>query len=253
MRTTSDVIKRLKWDDAVNVDDVTVGYLDRFIGIVERAFTSFNWDTDLGELDDTKEFGIPQHRIEYFAYKEGFILWHKANRVDNVFGSTDKSEGVSLASFVPKCEEERLLRQEQAGVHLTADLHCVKLGAYCASEGLPALLHDLLVECFSHIAGIAERLEVKEAQNHKTICGGTCLRDPEEHNESQCTALTHGGRVSLPVVVGKGTPAAGDITKLVAELMKSEESTPEIEAMKRTFHQSRFGQLLRDRNIRAGA
>ena len=41
-----------------------IGYLDRFLGTVEEAFSTFTWG-DLASLSwDT--LAIPQHRIQYF-------------------------------------------------------------------------------------------------------------------------------------------------------------------------------------------
>lgn len=37
MRTAMDVIKRIKWDERLPEDEITVGYRDRFVGIKVRA------------------------------------------------------------------------------------------------------------------------------------------------------------------------------------------------------------------------
>lgn len=86
MRTAEDVIKRIKWDPSLNPADFTVGYLDRFLGVIENNFTAFNWD-DLASVDYS-DTAIPQHRIQYFKYKS-VIVWDKTKRIDEVFGSTE--------------------------------------------------------------------------------------------------------------------------------------------------------------------
>ena len=44
MKTAFDVIKRIQWDEMLPAECFTIGYLDRFTGIVEDPFTKFsNW------------------------------------------------------------------------------------------------------------------------------------------------------------------------------------------------------------------
>ena len=44
MKTASDVIKRIQWDEMLAPEFFSIGYLDRFTGIVEDPFTKFtNW------------------------------------------------------------------------------------------------------------------------------------------------------------------------------------------------------------------
>jgi len=50
MKTASDVLKRIIWDDEINKEFVTVGYLDRFLGLKECAFNIFDWG-DIVEAD----------------------------------------------------------------------------------------------------------------------------------------------------------------------------------------------------------
>lgn len=86
MKTSDDVIKRIKWDSHVNQEDFTIGYIDRFLGLMEKSFTTFSWE-DLASVDDFTALAIPKHRIQYFKYR-GVIVWDKSERIDNVFGST---------------------------------------------------------------------------------------------------------------------------------------------------------------------
>ncbi|CAK4688043.1 unnamed protein product [Aphanomyces euteiches] len=85
MRTATDVIHRMLWDDQINQHEVVVGYLDRFLGIMERPITSFNWG-DISTISHM-ETAIPKHRIQYFKWK-GDIVWDKRCRMDRVFGSS---------------------------------------------------------------------------------------------------------------------------------------------------------------------
>ncbi|CAL8101898.1 unnamed protein product [Calicophoron daubneyi] len=85
MRTAMDVVKRILWDELIPEDEITIGYEDRFLGILEKPFTEFSWE-NLASID-YYTFAIPEHRIQYFKYKDE-IIWDKRIRLDNVFGST---------------------------------------------------------------------------------------------------------------------------------------------------------------------
>ena len=84
MKTATDVIQRILWDESLPTEQFTVGYLDRFVGIVEKPFSSFSWE-DIASVDYST-LAIPKHRIQYFKYKD-MIIWDKRSRVDKVFGS----------------------------------------------------------------------------------------------------------------------------------------------------------------------
>ncbi|KAH1180759.1 leukocyte receptor cluster member 9 [Mauremys mutica] len=85
MKTAGDVISRILWDRQLPPGDFTVGHLDRFSGVREDAFTAFCWE-DLASVGP-EVLAIPQHRIQYFKYR-GRVVWDKASRLDDVFGST---------------------------------------------------------------------------------------------------------------------------------------------------------------------
>ena len=89
MRTALDVIKRIKWDDDLPEEAFTIGYLDRFVGIKEDPFQKFSHWCDLASADseDSAVLAIPQHRIQYFKYKDTKV-WDKPSRTDLIFGST---------------------------------------------------------------------------------------------------------------------------------------------------------------------
>ncbi|TSR75286.1 Leukocyte receptor cluster member 9 [Bagarius yarrelli] len=90
MRTADDVISRILWDTSVDPADFIVGHLDRFLGVLERPFSDFSWDSQVCDCDYSEEMAIPRHRIQYFSYK-GQRLWDRDSRTDHVFGSTGQS------------------------------------------------------------------------------------------------------------------------------------------------------------------
>ncbi|XP_002733274.1 leukocyte receptor cluster member 9-like [Saccoglossus kowalevskii] len=99
MKTASDVISRIQWDSSLSKKRFTVGYLDRFLGIIEKPFTVFTWTSELASVDDHFELAIPQHRIQYFKYRDT-IVWDKNCRLDNVFGST--GSGTTILEVIDK-------------------------------------------------------------------------------------------------------------------------------------------------------
>lgn len=84
MRTASDVISRIMWDPDIETEAFTIGYLDRFVGIIEKPFSAFSWE-DISSVD-INVLAVPKHRIQYFKYKEE-IVWDKRVQLDNVYGS----------------------------------------------------------------------------------------------------------------------------------------------------------------------
>lgn len=50
MRTADDVISRIIWDPTVDAADFMVGHLDRFLGVLERPFSDFSWDTQVCDI-----------------------------------------------------------------------------------------------------------------------------------------------------------------------------------------------------------
>jgi len=91
MKTAEDVIKRLQWDPLLPQESFVIGYLDRFLGVIEENFTTFTWE-DLASVD-YEVLAIPQHRIQYFKYKNEKV-WNKSERLDIVFGSTGSNIGI---------------------------------------------------------------------------------------------------------------------------------------------------------------
>ncbi|XP_056236397.1 leukocyte receptor cluster member 9 isoform X1 [Seriola aureovittata] len=119
MRTADDVISRILWDTSVNASEFVVGYVDRFLGVLDRPFCDFNWDTNPCDCDYTSELALPRHRIQYFTYR-GHRVWDRHSRTDRVFGST----GQSLAPPFGGDEEVKEMNtedqeQQQDGIKTT--------------------------------------------------------------------------------------------------------------------------------------
>ncbi|XP_063342136.1 leukocyte receptor cluster member 9 isoform X2 [Pelmatolapia mariae] len=111
MRTADDVISRILWDPSVDASEFVVGYVDRFLGVLERPFCDFNWETNPCDCDYTVELALPRHRIQYFTYR-GHRVWDRPTRTDRVFGST----GQSLA---PPFGGEEEVRENTAALETT--------------------------------------------------------------------------------------------------------------------------------------
>ncbi|XP_015236724.1 PREDICTED: leukocyte receptor cluster member 9 isoform X2 [Cyprinodon variegatus] len=115
MRTADDVISRILWDPSVEASDFVVGYIDRFLGILERPFCEFNWDTNPCDCDYSTELALPRHRIQYFAYK-GHHVWDRHSRTDRVFGSTGQSLAPPFGKEEEVKEENHAEDQEEQDV-----------------------------------------------------------------------------------------------------------------------------------------
>ena len=103
MKTAYDVIKRIQWDENLPAEKFTIGYLDRFEGIIEDQFSKFsNW----GHLAEAEyeALAIPQHRIEYFKYL-GTKVWDKKTRLDLVFGSSNPQQGKSIEEIMNEIDD----------------------------------------------------------------------------------------------------------------------------------------------------
>ncbi|XP_030053767.1 leukocyte receptor cluster member 9 [Microcaecilia unicolor] len=91
MKTAEDVISRIQWDEHLPKESFVVGYLDRFLGTLEKPFSAFSWE-DLASVGHDV-LAIPKHRIQYFKFRD-LIVWDKRTRTDNVFGSTGSGQTI---------------------------------------------------------------------------------------------------------------------------------------------------------------
>lgn len=103
MKTAEHVISRLLWDEKMPAENFTIGYLDRFKGILEKPFTFFSWE-DLASVDNYV-LAIPKHRIQFFKYR-GFKVWDKNERLDYVFGSTGNEPNIN--DYITKINDDLL-------------------------------------------------------------------------------------------------------------------------------------------------
>ncbi|KAL4616701.1 leukocyte receptor cluster member 9 isoform X1 [Arapaima gigas] len=111
MRPAEDVVSRILWDPSLDPSDFSVGYLDRFLGVLERPFPEFSWDRDVCSCDFAEELALPQHRIKYFTYK-GKRVWDRESRMDGVFGSAGGA--VEPPFCAREDEREACLTEESA-------------------------------------------------------------------------------------------------------------------------------------------
>ena len=87
LRTAQDVLDRIKHDPSLKTSEYTIGYLERFDGIMEMPVS--NWIRE-----STDEEFIPQHRIKYIKKKtftgeksSEEVVWSRDERIDKIFGS----------------------------------------------------------------------------------------------------------------------------------------------------------------------
>lgn len=125
MRTARDAIKRILHDPSLRSANFSVGYLDRFIGIIVRSLREFDWTTDLGSLDSASasEFGIPEHRVQFITYR-GVVVWQRNSvslickrKGDELTAQTKAIEALRLSGgrrkeIAAEVEREDALRAE---------------------------------------------------------------------------------------------------------------------------------------------
>lgn len=100
MRTATEVISRILWDNDLPTKEFTIGYLDRFIGIQEKPFDDFSWE-DISTVGPNV-LAIPKHRIQYFMFRDQ-IVWDKRTQSDDFFGSRG---GKTIQEIVAKYHTE---------------------------------------------------------------------------------------------------------------------------------------------------
>jgi len=71
LKGADQIVNRIKWDKKQNMNEFTVGYDDRFLGIMDIPFVEFALKAD-----------IPSHRIYYFK-RNGEIVWDRTNKIYN--------------------------------------------------------------------------------------------------------------------------------------------------------------------------
>ena len=101
LKTAGDVRKRIQWDPDLQPEHFTVGYLDRFSGVVEKPFTAFTWEHL--SMVDLNQLAVPQHRIQFYKYKD-VKVWDKNQRLDLVFGSAGGN--TTIREIMQRIEED---------------------------------------------------------------------------------------------------------------------------------------------------
>ncbi|KAH3767389.1 RNA 2',3'-cyclic phosphodiesterase [Pelomyxa schiedti] len=72
LRTSEDVFNRIKWDPTFNLNEFTMCYEDRFLGLMEVPVNEFDMEN------------IPFHRVWLFK-RNGEIVWDREKRIDVLF------------------------------------------------------------------------------------------------------------------------------------------------------------------------
>ncbi|XP_075461636.1 leukocyte receptor cluster member 9 [Ascaphus truei] len=114
MKTADDVISRIQWDTKLPSEYFSIGYIDRFLGIIEKPFSAFCWE-DLASVGHDV-LAIPKHRIQHFKY-QSLVVWDKTTRTDNVFGST--GSGMTILDIIDKYDD--LMLTEKNYMHKNKD------------------------------------------------------------------------------------------------------------------------------------
>mmetsp|Transcript_9011 Transcript_9011/g.28481 ORF Transcript_9011/g.28481 Transcript_9011/m.28481 type:complete len:116 (+) Transcript_9011:52-399(+) len=114
MRTARDVIKRIQWDPELELDAFVIGYLDRFRGIIEA---------DIGTFLSSD---VPEHRIAFVRFHDE-VVWCKADRLDNVFGSTEG--GCKIQEVVSAWQEAQAAEGADGGAVAAAEAGALQVGA----------------------------------------------------------------------------------------------------------------------------
>ena len=87
-----------QWDDDLPTDQFSIGYLDRFVGIIEKPFAAFSWE-DLASVDSRTVLAVPKHRFQFIKYRDE-IVWDKRVQLDNFFGS--RGDGTTIADVLDR-------------------------------------------------------------------------------------------------------------------------------------------------------
>ncbi|KAM4014921.1 leukocyte receptor cluster member 9 isoform 1-T2 [Anomaloglossus baeobatrachus] len=188
MKTASDVISRIQWDTHLPKEHFIVGYLDRFLGTIEKPFSAFCWE-DLASLG-VDVLAIPKHRIQYFKYHK-LVVWDKVSRVDNIFGST--GSGMTILDIIDRYESmmqtERNSAEDQSAeaqgdvtTHEVEELeekHCATVDQADTKKLRPT--HFIAMRISSEDV----KSSVKEVQNvlqkHSADVAEFCIPLPELH------------------------------------------------------------------------
>jgi len=104
-----DTIHRILHDPTLPSDCFVFGYLDRFVGIIERRVDQANW-SDIATLDLKTTMAVPKHRIQYIKCNDE-IVWDKRpdSRVDTFW------ENGGIHGVLSRQRENGVWSQDQTG------------------------------------------------------------------------------------------------------------------------------------------
>jgi uncharacterized protein (UPF0248 family) len=68
---SNEIINRIKWDKRFDIASLTIGYIDRFLGVQEANFETY------------EETEIPSHRIVYLKMNK-IIVWDREKRINTI-------------------------------------------------------------------------------------------------------------------------------------------------------------------------
>ena len=92
-RTIEDVLAHIEVDHRLDKRYIRVGFLDRLLGLQEKLYQEFDWQTDPSTIHErsTVPVAIPKCSIQYVKYGNE-IIWDKENRLDLILGSNSNQQ-----------------------------------------------------------------------------------------------------------------------------------------------------------------
>ena len=141
---------RIIWDKSLDENYFTVAYEDRFTGTIEKHFSEFNWDIPIASAGPDI-FCIPQHRIQYFKFKNR-VVWDKECRLDDFFGST--GSGTAIHDVMVQEEKEFVIPETNEVDESTFSKTLFEVGEYQFEEGMytsKCLKHLCVSECLAEL------------------------------------------------------------------------------------------------------
>ncbi|XP_048881669.1 leukocyte receptor cluster member 9 [Brienomyrus brachyistius] len=193
MRPANEVVSRILWDSSLNPEQFGVGYLDRFLGVLERPFSEFSWDRDVCNCDYSEELAIPQHRIKYFTYN-GKKIWDRESRMDGVFGSTGGPLEPPFAAG--ESGEEASVTYENTMDHLDID-----------AQDFGETEHDTIEESPDTSSHVLPRSTSDVKPSYLEAAGNKTTLRPQEMQEGSLTNIIEGDDDGLEDTPCKHTEA----------------------------------------------
>lgn len=99
LRPSDEIISRIKWDDSYDEKLLTIGYLDRFVGVLRCNLEEF-------EVGD-----IPYHRIVFLEY-DNILVWDRESKLD-LITSQKEEEKVEVPKVTKKQKKLKNKQKKQ--------------------------------------------------------------------------------------------------------------------------------------------